>query len=247
MAPVNGQLDFDRQHIERIVRTVVNRLRAAQAEGSQSADATPRTSSTAEITIDDRVITIETLANLAGATSVNIGQKAILTPAAKDLLRERGISLQRVSTSSGRGLSTAAKPANVIGLVSFACETALETNSLVEQLARAGVSAECLNSAAGGVAELIPQLATNASRQKLICFTSQPSLVLCAANRHATLRAAGANCACCVREAAGSIGANLLVVKPRGKSQHQLVQLIREFAQCDAACSPEITRLLGSH
>lgn len=242
MASANGQPDINRQEIERIVQAVLRRLGETPPAGvSAGCDVA---NAVQGVMLSDRVITVASLEKLTGAKVVNVVDQAIITPAAKDFLADHGITLRRVSVGGKPAAKATRSGSTAIRLVSFACDTAVETGSLIEQLDRAGVAAECSGSCQGGVSELIQQLADEPSC-KSVCFTSQPSLVLCAANRHAGLRAAAANCSCCVKEAAGSIEANVLVVKPRGKSQHQLVQLVREFALCKNACLSEITQLLG--
>ncbi len=243
MASATTQPGINREQIERIVQAVLQRLGETPVAGKSVSSADAQAAQ--GVTLSERVITVASLEKLNGAKVVNVAEKAIVTPAAKDFLRDQGIMLQRTTAGSKSGVNPAQSGSAAISLVSFACDTAVETGTLIEQLARAGVVAACHGDWSGGISELIQMLGT-AQNGKTICFTSQPSLVLCAANRHAALRAAAANCSCCVQEAAGSIGANVLVVKPRGKSQHQLVQLVREFATCGNACPPEIKQLLGT-
>jgi hypothetical protein len=79
--------------LEWIVAEVVKRLRAETACGCQS-NAKPQTAGVMELT--ERVVTTSTLRNrLEGIASVRVSRRAIVTPAAVDELRERGVTLQR--------------------------------------------------------------------------------------------------------------------------------------------------------
>ncbi|MDA7980639.1 MAG: hypothetical protein MPJ50_17925 [Pirellulales bacterium] len=239
MALSDGQLELDRMQVERIVEAVMRRL--------NEQGLAPTKQLSGEVVIQAHVISMDSLSCLEDATSLVIGDKAIVTPAAQDFLRERGVGVRRTANLMPSGMADASqgKANKVVCLVNYACETSLDLGELTAQLVRAGVAAEC---APGGLGDdlvgLVEALEATATTCKAICLTSQPSLVLCAANRRPTLRAASANCSCCVRDAADSIGANVLVVQPRGKSQHQLVQLMREFAHCRADCPAQLTPAL---
>lgn len=89
-------MKLDPDQLEWIVREVVRRLRSdlplASGEG-RGEDALPRT---AHLVLTQSLITTATLEhNLAGVTSVGVSRQAVVTPAARDLLRERGIELVR--------------------------------------------------------------------------------------------------------------------------------------------------------
>lgn len=228
--------------MERIVQAVLRRL---------PADALSRGASTSgELRLSERVVSVEALRDLPrGTKHIVISPRAIVTPAAKDLLKAQGVSVRREAAgaaSAANGVATTlSTPLPSLELVTFACETPLDLVELAGLAAKSDVRCRLANAVPHAeLAGFLASLAGGTSPQRSICFTSQNTLVLCAANRHPQLRAAAANCSCCVREAAGAIGANLLVVNPKGKSLHQLSQLVREFAACDGTCSAATTQLL---
>jgi len=93
-------------YVERIVQEVIRRLLAMQAQGGtntgggvargvnpfaagQAASATP-------VTVSDKLITVATLDRLpAGTTEVTVAARAVVTPLARDEARDRGIRLNR--------------------------------------------------------------------------------------------------------------------------------------------------------
>lgn len=87
--------------IDRIVAEVVRRLRAIMATSStpavSSAVTAPR-ETISSLNLTDKVITLQTLrGKLDGITTVIVSERAIVTPAVKDELRERKIRWERAS------------------------------------------------------------------------------------------------------------------------------------------------------
>lgn len=82
----------DADFFERVVAEVIRRLTQHGVKiGNGSA-----TSSAAELVVTERVIAMETLrGKLDNVSRLVVGKKAIVTPAVKDDLRDRGIELTR--------------------------------------------------------------------------------------------------------------------------------------------------------
>ena len=75
------------EQLEAVVREVIRRL-----DEMQSPNGTPAE----DLSIDDRLITTHTLeGRLAGVGRLVVGARAIVTPAAMDLLREKNVKLIR--------------------------------------------------------------------------------------------------------------------------------------------------------
>ena len=90
---------LDPDQLEWIVREVVRRLRegstATVAQSAASAPA-PLPSPDAHITLPQPLITTATLEHkLAGVTQITISKRAVVTPSARDLLKENNIALTR--------------------------------------------------------------------------------------------------------------------------------------------------------
>lgn len=80
----------DSELFERIVREVLRRL-VAMGIGVQ-----PLHGEASELVLAERVVTLATLAGrLAGVGRVVVGARAVVTPSARDQLRDSGIELVR--------------------------------------------------------------------------------------------------------------------------------------------------------
>ncbi|QDU29959.1 hypothetical protein ETAA8_50770 [Anatilimnocola aggregata] len=85
--------------IDRIVAEVVRRLRPLLA----ASPAAPVEKSN-ELKLNDKVVTLRTLhGRLEGISRLIVDQRAVVTPAVKDELRQRGISWERSTTNQARG------------------------------------------------------------------------------------------------------------------------------------------------
>lgn len=83
--------------IERIVREVLSSMTASQLATSTTGTF-PATASaaSASVSLRDSVIGLEALRGIpSGVTSIQVASKAVVTPAARDWLRERGIAIAR--------------------------------------------------------------------------------------------------------------------------------------------------------
>lgn len=85
--------------IDRIVAEVVRRLRAIMANSSTPVSAARE--ATSSLNLSDKVITLQTLrGRLEGITTVIVSERAIVTPAVKDELRDRKIRWERATTKA---------------------------------------------------------------------------------------------------------------------------------------------------
>jgi hypothetical protein len=89
---------LDPDQLEWIVREVVRRLREGSATWvlSTASAPAPLPSPDAHITLPQPLITTATLEHkLAGVTQITITKRAVITPSARDLLKENNIVLTR--------------------------------------------------------------------------------------------------------------------------------------------------------
>jgi hypothetical protein len=89
---------LDPDQLEWIVREVVRRLREGSATGAANAASAPAPLPTpdAHIMLPQSLITTATLEHkLAGVTQITISKRAVVTPSARDLLKESNIALTR--------------------------------------------------------------------------------------------------------------------------------------------------------
>ena len=85
--------------IDRIVAEVVRRLRAIMASSSTPVSGSRETTSVAnELSLSEKVITLQLLkGRLDGITKVIVADRAIITPAVKDELKDRKIAWERMT------------------------------------------------------------------------------------------------------------------------------------------------------
>ena len=234
--------------VDAIVREVLRRLRGAT--GPKAVDAanpgvatpglvTPPTATA--LVLSQRLITQEDLTGrLDNMKSVIVPPRAVVTPAARDYLRERGVELLRGDRNTSS--LTPSSAALVVGVA----ETSFEPSELLRLLRRQGIEAE--QQANTGLITVVDELAGHVSRggRLGLLLTERAATALCLANRIRGVRAAVASDAATVAAAIRDIGVNLLIVEPRGRSLHQLKQIVDRYASGSPhACPPALAQRLG--
>jgi hypothetical protein len=203
-----------RRQIERIVRDVLaemagGRVRPAAAHAG------------GELALGGKVISLRDLEDrLDGIGRVVIGRGAVITPAARDVLRQRQIAIASAVAS--------AQPASG-RLVIARAETNFETAGLMAALMRDGINvAQTRNM---NLVEAVDELCRHVASRSAwgLLATSQTAAALCLANRQRAARAALATSVRAVADAVASVAPNLLVVDPAGKSMFEIGQLVRTW------------------
>ena len=216
-------MELSADQLERVVREVLRRLGAA---GDSSAAATPATLPSADkqdletLPVNLPVVSVAQLErSLTGIKQVVVPAGAIVTPAALDLLRQKKVTLVR---GAAKTPTTTEHGRLCVGVVN----TTFKSAALFYDLQSQGIELEELahNGLSSVISELCQRLARGESLGLLL--TSQVAAAVCLANRHARVRAAEARCATSAREATRTLGINLLVVNPLGKSPFELKCMI---------------------
>ena len=222
------------EQIEWIVREVVRRLEAASAPSSTS-QSMPVASDCgkSELRLSVPVISVARLeGRLSGVKQLVVSKTAVVTPAAKDLLRDQKIALVRGEVT---------KPENAwkLSLVAGVAETNFEPASLWRELQKEGAQIEEL--ARTGLARVTTELCEQVMRggRLGILLTTNVSAAVCLANRTKGVRAAEARCATSTRDAVRGVGVNLLVVNPVGKSTFELRRMIGVLLAGGGDCPAE--------
>ena len=221
------------EQIDRIVREVLRRLQSGPtaAGGTSTLE---KQSIGNELHLSLPVISVARLeGKLAGVKRVVISPKAVITPAAKDLLREQKIELARGEVSNQQASN------NQLTLAIGVAETPYEASALsrelktenqpIEELARTGLAS---------VTEELSEQVARGGRLGLL-LTSNVAAAACLANRTRSVRAAEARCATSTKEAVKGLGVNLLVVNPVGKSTFELKRMIQVFLAGAGQCPAE--------
>jgi len=216
------------EQVDRIVREVLSRL-DRRSGGATSAD---MTASHGEIVITEKVVSAATLIDrLAGVKRVLVSPRAVVTPSARDLLRDKNITLVRaLKPSLGRGAEK---------LILYATSGRLDIDSLISALRQRGIEIEPRVSAelAQAVVGLAGDLGESGTRGVLL--TGEIVAALCLANRRRGVRAAAVANRGDVNEAIRSVGANLLVIDSMRRSKFEIERIVEAFAAMSATDCPE--------
>ena len=250
---MNGrEIEIDREAIDRIdidqiVRAVLerlgrregaDRLKAEQSNGNK----TQRAEEQAQpgLVLTGRVITRADLeGQIDGLSVVTAERGAVVTPAARDYLRENKIALSYGLAPSGNG---SPKVQWTLGLADTTYDPAPLLNALgtafnnVQRLARSGLET------------VIDELAdaTVHSGHLGLLLTHEALAAVCMANRLMGVRATLGVDVNNLTQAVAGIGCNFLIIDPAGKSLFQMRQLVKEFCRGGARrCPAKYRQRLG--
>ncbi|HET6423340.1 MAG TPA: hypothetical protein VFG20_06635 [Planctomycetaceae bacterium] len=220
--------------IDRIVSNVLAQLQpsgSSRAVMTESKPVEPAPAAADEkpagIELLDPVITAKLLQDRAGsATLLRFGPKSLLTPSARDWLHTRKIAWSRESTPAVTG--TNASTAKRRWLISTMTPTVRAVQST---LARDFPAWNCdLIGKATEAVEAITRLITTAEAELVIVSSDRADLIACYANRSTKVRAAVASSAEAVTASGKTLGANVVVFDPTGKSYIELRNILRSCA-----------------
>ncbi len=223
----------DASEIDRIVAEVLRRIEAHVRGGATSSGAG------SELRVEERVVAMSVLSGrLDNVRRVAVRADAIVTPAVRDELRDRGIELSRgagrrsefgnkSSVGKVRLIIAAAPPCDAAPLAAAidgeAVVTTMQSGNVVESIEK-----------------LVPSLAPGACLAVLL--TSDAEAALCLANRSRGVRAISAGSGASVARSAAAIGANLLIADPTRRSMHELTNMVRAFIRGGCRTCPEMLR-----
>jgi hypothetical protein len=223
--------------VERVVREVLAELGVAPAKPSvaegksqKAKDAGQCGTRGADLILSCRVVTMaEVAGRLDSVRRLIVSQQAVVTPAVRDELLNRGIALAHADSADGH-------PAAAIRLVMIVTGTDFQPAGLIAAVAREGFDVEqstsdCLIAAADQLADELAKPGTLG-----VLLTTDAAAGLCLANRLQGVRAVA------VASAAAAVGANLLVADPKANTFFQLKQMVAEFCRGGVRPCPEVFR-----
>ncbi|NIL99185.1 MAG: hypothetical protein GTO53_11980 [Planctomycetales bacterium] len=208
--------------IDEIVRRVLQQL----SDGGEK-----RCTADDQLSLPERVITTTLLKErLQGARRLKLAPGAVITPAARDLLNQ-----YQVDVHTDRGPQDVPATPLAIGMDNAQPSLA----PLQDMLKRAGTVTQWVE--AGQLPEMVQQLGNHVISQQglAVLLTQQAAAALCLANRRAGLRAVEAEDVPSMRRAVTAVGANLLVINPRGLSSASVVRVVTNFATGGPYVCPE--------
>lgn len=181
-----------------------------------------KTSSTqpSTITFRDAIITGDLLnETVNGHGVVRIAPKAILTPSAKDWLRNRKVDVVRGETKT-----QTAGSARWLAVVHSGCEA---VSSVLDDAGRAvSLKTESVETAADAARRAVLDLRSG-DAHGVVAFSNAAEAVACLANREACSRAAAVRSVADVTRVRNSIGCNLFAVDASGLGFFELRSILK--------------------
>lgn len=173
--------DVDSQLIERIVREVASRLRNANAPLAQNGNSNETENQAGTLSLGEKVISVATLTGkLDNVSHLRLQPKAVLTPAARDELRDKGVEI----TFEHAAVTSPGQPDLI-----FATTNETTDPQLLDRLARIGIKTQLKQDK--NVKRLVANLVGRCSATaRAIVFADQPYIANSVANRHPSIRAA---------------------------------------------------------
>jgi len=218
----------DQALIDRIVASVLEQLQPATPRAMTTAVATPAMKPTA-VALSQAVITADVLSNaVQPGQAVQIGTKSLLTPSAKDWLRQHQIIWQRGSDSVVGQVATSPTMRGQLLLSSVTPTVRGAVDSVFRSLPN---WQRQVGGNAKEAAEAAVRAISTAECDRVLITSRDADLVACRANRLATVRAAVAVSADHVRRMEVSLSPNVLVIDPTERSFVELRNLFRACAQ----------------
>lgn len=208
------------------------------------------------MTLEDRVVTTQSFdGKLDHAEQIVIRSDAILTPAARDLLAERGIRWKRQAdglpgSPAGDAAATPAVPSGnpeVPRIVVGGCGCRIEQQAALDAATAGG--GWCVERTELG--ELVPLVERMAGRVtdgscRALLVTDRPALAVCLANRHHSVRAVHVRNQGEVQAAVDSVNPNLLVIDAGCGDAGRLREMLDRYRTCRwLDCPKEYAEQLG--
>ena len=208
--------------IDEIVQRVLSELGTAPGAAPPQLAALSDTTASV-VAFDAAVVTREMLEKGAGsATRIRLRAGAIVTPAARDFLREREIETA-AETAAAPSRAATASPVRVLLTTSTPRLTAALATSrsagVIDQSRIAGTPAEAASEATA--------LLCRSEAQRVVVFSDEPELVACLANRNERIRAAALPSTTALDRLLASLKPNLFAVSPADRSEFETTRLLK--------------------
>ena len=229
--------------IDAIVRQVLDQLSAGGPATTVAEPAKPNGQATGgksdEWVLQGRVVSTGDLEHRLGSVRRLVVQPgAVVTPAARDLLRDKNIAIEFRASN----VASQAKHRLVVGQA----DTDYKPAELVRALGPELLAVERL--AKTGLTTVVDEMCAQVSKggHLGLLFTGRTAAALCLANRCRGVRAAIGADAGQIEQAVAEVGVNLLVVEPARRSTFELMKMTREFLRGgERRCPEQLCSKLG--
>ncbi len=234
-------MDLSEQTIQRIVADVLSRLGTGSTPARDAMPLSRDPQGSVSLRVDtvileERIITADLLAERAGAAvAITVGPQALVTPAARDFLRDRGVELRRAAKRSPQNASLAAGAATgAAGSTLSPLLVVVRNTPAVERLweeLRQTWKRELLG-CPDDAAKLAISALTRGESACVVILAEQSHRAACLANRNERVKAVALREAAEVRRIEKQLRTNVWCVDPTGLSYFEVKNLLR---QCDRA------------
>ena len=230
-------MDARNQDVEQIVQLVIQRLRSAAGAAPVATPKSPAANASntgSSLALAEQVVSLASLdGKLNRIRQLVVRDDAVVTPAVRDELRARKITLVR----SGNGRP---EKALATGTLWIGCAAPADLRTTVcQKLTGLAAAVQVLEgSELRGLVEQLQQRLQSTGHYGLV-VTQQAPVAACLANRHPHVRAAVAQTPAEIDDARKMLGVNLLVLDPSGMPQNKLLEMAVQFAQAGPAGAPQ--------
>jgi ribose 5-phosphate isomerase RpiB len=244
MTPAAGETDLrsiDPKDVDQIVREVLRRLEVvAGAPRESNNKPNSQKDDPKELALAGRVISLADVdGRLSGIATVTLANGSVLTPAARDCLKEHGVTIQRRAAGSAKQSSPAGH-----SLVLGVAEINFNTANMVGYLAVHGIATQQL--ARTGLPTVVQEMCDSVALggQRGVLLTAETVAGVCLANRRPGVRAAGASDTGAAATAMRSIAANLLVIDPAKTGAFQVQRIAEQLCRTELDVAASLARFL---
>ncbi|MSR58856.1 MAG: hypothetical protein EXS05_14595 [Planctomycetaceae bacterium] len=210
--------------IDEIVRRVLSQLGTGSLPAREALPTIPSPAAASGVVMIETPIVTQGVIeqSIGAATRVRVLPRAIVTPSARDFIRQRGIEIIRESAPDH-------PPGQVRGIV-FVTAAPPQVAAAIESLRADGIYCEkqLLGTAAEAAGEATSALCRGETAVVAI-VTGEPELAACLANRNARIRATPLSSLPALAAIRATFNPNLFAINPAGKSQFELRQLLKEI------------------
>ena len=212
-------------NVEAIVREVIRRLQSNSTDDFADGQSSTARSQVipkqdGQLVLNERVVSMASLADkLEGIQCIVHSSRAVITPLARDELKQRGIATKEQigQYESEHRL-----------IVGVAVEERQKCEDIRRQVGQAiDVDVSHQQDLEAVVRDLARQVV--AKEHPVALATGQPALAICMANRYSCLRAVQATTEDATRNSVESVGANLLVIDPAAIRPPDMANILRVF------------------
>ncbi|REJ93806.1 MAG: hypothetical protein DWQ34_09880 [Planctomycetota bacterium] len=216
--------------IEQIVQGVLSQIGTAEDRCADSKSAALPVRSTEQPTrtvrIADRVVTAAAIEDLPkGTVSIDVQSNAIITPAARDVIRETGLAVHAASPSPAPKSSRAA----LNSLRACIVRHTTELDRVLEDVPT-GIERELLGCPDDAASLAISEICRG-DADRVVIFAEQTHRAACLANRNEHVKAAAVEDAADVRNVKRQLRANVWCVDPTGRSGFELRNLLTAITE----------------